>query len=287
MKRSIPFCILLSLLLSACAPSQSQPAAALLAEEYRDWTIVIRGDGIEGEQAYSLGELAALEGGSYAAVYSVINNWPTCTTYAGEGVTVAAVLREVGVYDRAQTVTVGSEDGYRASFTRAQLLGEQFYYPNCGENGEGALPVEPIIAYAWKQGGDSLEQIRSDAPCLILGQSDCFQHNNPVFVEGVTYIEVSDEAEQWAAPYIWPEQDVYRAGDKIKLQHEAYSNVKIYYTTDGSQPTVYSPMYNPSTYQPELNLPLEVSGSMTVRAFAVGYGKADSETVQFLIKAED
>ena len=281
MKRLCAACLLVfSLLLAACGSA--------VDKEYAAWTITVRGDGLEGEQVYTLKELAAGEDACYAAVYSVINNWPAAGTYAGEGVKISAILERAGVLDTAQTVTVGSEDGYRASFTRQQLLeAEQFFFPNCGENAENAVPVQPIIAFNWKQGGDDLSQVKPDAPCLIVGQTDFLQHNNPVFVEGVTYIEVSGETEQWDAPYIWPEQAVYHVGDTIKLQHDAYSNVKIYYTLDGSGPTVYSAMYNPSTYQPELNQPIRVEGDLTIRAFAVGYGKSDSPVAEFRIEVED
>ena len=281
MKRLLAACLLLAALtLTACGSP--------VDKEYAGWTITVRGDGVEGEQTYTLAELAALPEARFAAVYSVINNWPTVTSYAAEGVKIASILELCGVLDTAQTVTIGSEDGYRASFTRQQLLeSTQFSYPNCGENGEGAEPVYPIIAYNWKQGGADLADVRPDAPCLVLGQTDWLQHNNPVFVEGVTYIEVSDESEQWPPPFLWPEQAVYHRGDRIKLQHDAYSNVKIYYTLDGSEPDVYSAMYNPSTYQPELNEPIEVTGDMTVRAFAAGYGKADSEVAEFPIEVEE
>ena len=270
----------LALLLAACGSP--------VDKEYAGWTVTVRGDGVEGEQTYTLAELAALPEAQFAAVYSVINNWPTVTSYAAEGVQIAAILEHCGVLDTAQTITVGSEDGYRASFTRQQLLeSQQFSFPNCGENGEGATPVSPIIAYNWKQGCTDLADAKPDAPCLVLGQTDWLQHNNPVFVEGVTYIEVSNESAQWPPPFLWPEQAAYRVGDKIKLQHDAYSNVKIYYTLDGSEPDVYSAMYNPSTYQPELNAPIEVTGDMTLRAFVSGYGKADSETVEFRIEVEE
>ena len=281
MKRALGFFLLVCVaLLAACGSA--------VDKEYADWTVTVRGDGIEGEQIYTLSELAAQTDAVYSAVYSVINNWPTVSSYAAEGVKISSILERAGVLDTAQTITVGSEDGYRASFTREQLLeAEQYCFPHCGKNGEGAVPVEPVLAFNWKQGGDSTEDVKPDAPCLIVGQTDYAQHNNPVFVEGVTYIEISDETQQWTPPFIWPEQTVYQEGDRIKLQHDAYSNVKIYYTLDGSEPTVYSAMYNPSTYQPELNEPIEVKGDMTIRAFVSGYGKADSETVEFCIEVRE
>ena len=54
--------------------------------------------------------------------------------------------------------------------------------------------------------------------------------------------------------------------------------VKIYYTMDGSEPTVHSAVYNPSTtyFQLQLIQPLPVQGPMTVKALAVGFGRYDS-----------
>jgi len=59
--------------------------------------------------------------------------------------------------------------------------------------------------------------------------------------------------------------------------------VKLYYTLDGSDPTVNSNVYNPSTtyFQPDLIRPISVNGSGTLKAIAVGYGKYDSEVLNY------
>lgn len=51
----------------------------------------------------------------------------------------------------------------------------------------------------------------------------------------------------------------YYSGDKAKLQHKEIGKVKMYYTLDGSIPTEESALYNPSTYQPELNKPIVIN----------------------------
>lgn len=287
MKRGAVLFIILTLLaglLGGCGTA--------VAREYEDWTLTLSGDGIEGELVYTLGELAREEGMVYEAVYSTINNWPNPGSYAGQGLLVANILEKAGVLDTAQTVTFMSEDGYKAGFTREQLLDTpQYCYANPGVDGNGAVRVYPIIAFNWQQGGTSLDQLSADAPCLIVGQSDYLQHNNPVFVEGVSRILVSDTAERWDPPYIWPEDGRVQPGDSVKLQHDFYSMVKIHYTLDGSQPTVYSPMYNPSTYQPELNRPIQLGGtggeaegaSLVIKAFVTGYGRLDSQVAEFPI----
>jgi hypothetical protein len=54
----------------------------------------------------------------------------------------------------------------------------------------------------------------------------------------------------------FPTEGRIAAGESVKLQHKFSGLVKLHYTLDGTDPTELSPMYNPSTYQPELNLPI-------------------------------
>ena len=71
----------------------------------------------------------------------------------------------------------------------------------------------------------------------------------------------------------------------LYLEHALMDQVKIYYTTDGSDPDESSAVYNPSTsyFQPELNKPLSLPPGMTVRAYAVGFGRADSAVAEFTV----
>ncbi|MBO7667681.1 MAG: hypothetical protein J6T26_04385, partial [Firmicutes bacterium] len=89
MKRLLAACLLVAALLVAACGSP-------VDKEYAGWTVTVRGDGIEGAQTYTLAELAALPEARFAAVYSVINNWPTVTSYAAEGVKIAAILERCG-----------------------------------------------------------------------------------------------------------------------------------------------------------------------------------------------
>jgi len=62
--------------------------------------------------------------------------------------------------------------------------------------------------------------------------------------------------------------------------------VKIYYTTDGSNPGINSAVYNPSTthFQPQLITPLPVGAPVTVKAFVAGNGRHDSEIAIWELK---
>ena len=67
----------------------------------------------------------------------------------------------------------------------------------------------------------------------------------------------------------------------MKLQHPYFGLVKLHYTLDGSDPTHMSPMYNPSTYQLELNIPIPITAPTVIKVLATGYGKNDSEIAVF------
>ena len=218
----------------------------------------------------------------FSSVYSTINNWPTSRFYAAEGCGVASILQAAGVYETAQTVTLRAADGYEASLTREQILNPQFYYPNVGENADDAVPVSPMIAYRWREGTDDVNEIRDDRPLFIFGQQTPFEHTNPAFVVGVTEIIIDFEpCETWQAADTFPRPGNIEPDGTVKLQHPYFGLVKLHYTLDGSDPTTLSPMYNPSTYQTELNRPIVISEPTTIKVLVTGYGRNDSEIAVF------
>ena len=240
----------------------------------------IRVIGPGGSEAWLFDE--SMLAGACKSVYSTINNWPAPRFYAAEGYSVESILSAAGLLKAARTVTFRGEDGYSVSLTREQLLAPQFYYPNVGENGEGAEPVKTVIAYRWREGTDDPGKIRDDKPSLILGQRDPFEHTNPAFVVGVSEIIVSGEpCESWPLASTFPGEGKIPRGETVKLQHSDYGLVKLYYTTDGSDPTPLSAMYNPSTFRPELNAPIRISEPTVIKVMARGYGKNDSGVAVF------
>lgn len=263
-------------------PSPDAPVAADAPAETDEAVLQVSGDGIDGVHSFTYAELAALPNASFAHVYSTVNNWPSARFYAASGIRVAAILEAAGVLESARTLTFRSADGYQAVLTRAQLLEPQYYYPQPGESSDNAEPVEPIIAFSYREGSQDMTEIAEDAPCLILGQRDPFQQSNPAFVVNVSEIIVSAAPEaQWEAPGVFPLAGQIAAGESVKLQHPSYGLVKLHYTLDGSDPTALSPVYNPSTYQPELNKPILITEDTEIRAIAIGYGREDSEIAVF------
>ncbi|MCL1827880.1 MAG: chitobiase/beta-hexosaminidase C-terminal domain-containing protein [Oscillospiraceae bacterium] len=283
------------LLLSACAPGAlPDDAPGYAVSEAPDFTEnddrrirVVSTDGSE-IFSFTYAELKNAQIVSFSHVYSTVNNWPSTRFFAAEGYSVTDILTEAGVYGTAQMVTFRGEDGYEVSLTAEQLFSTRYFYPNVNENGEDAEPVLPIIAYRWREGSDDLTSVREEGPCLFIGQTDPFEHTNPAFVENISEIVISDApCEKWPPASTFPLPGPIAEGETVKLQHPDYGLVKLHFTLDGSDPTALSPMYNPSTYRPELNVPIPVPGPTVIKAIVIGYGKTDSEIAVFEFTPQD
>jgi len=289
-KQSLLFLLIIAacFLFAACSDDSgsSEVAADLSSDPVR---VTVAGDGIEGgEVSYDLATLLDDEDNIGEYRYSVINNWPTKDFCVGKGVLLSGLLKDLGVDESFQTITFDGEDGYSVTLTREQVLAERYYYPNLqSDDTADAEPVEMIIALAFADNTDDLANLEASGPCLIIGQSDIYEHNNPAFVQNIGNITISDQpAEQWQAATTYPEAGTIYAGDLIKLQHPDFGLVKLYYTLDGSTPTHQSSLYNPSTYQPELNVPISISEDAVIKVLVSGYGKADSEIATYQFKIE-
>ncbi|NLV21990.1 MAG: hypothetical protein GXY49_08395 [Syntrophomonadaceae bacterium] len=259
-----------------------------ISAEQQDLIITIKGDGIQGEKKFTMEELAAQPEAGFQHVYSTINNWPTARFYAVRGITVRSILQAAGVLGTARAITFRSDDSYEMSFTREQLLDTpQYYYPRVKEGAEeGAQPVEPVIAYEYKEGSADMGSAVADVPCLIIGQRNPFEHTNPAFVVNVAEIIVSSrDPGQWEAVTTFPAEGGIAVGESVKLQHKFSGLVKLHYTLDGTDPTELSPLYNPSTYQPELNVPIPIKETTVIKVLVSGYGKHNSEIKSFTFNA--
>ena len=240
-----------------------------------------------GEELWSFTEaelqmLPPERSGVFSHIYSSINNWPSVRYYAAAGYSVLSILDQAGALESFQTITFRAEDGYETVFTRDQLLSDHYYYPKAGESAEGHETVFPIIAYRWREGTTDMNDIREDKPSLIIGQRTPNEHTNPAFVIGVAGIIVSETpCEKWEPASTFPLPGPIAEGETVKLQHAFYGLVKMHYTLDGSDPTTLSQMYNTSTYQPELNVPIPITEPTVIKVLVTGYGKNDSDIAVF------
>lgn len=270
---------------SDAADSGSGSTAPVRSDNVNEWEIRIADKAGNVLWRFTESELRLLEPERtemLSYTYSTVNNWPAPRFYVANGYSVSSILRAAGAFDSARTVTFLAADGYGVSLTREQLFAEQYCFPHVNEDPEDAAPVQPMIAFRWREGAEDIGEIRDDKPIFIFGQRTPFEHTNPAFVVGVAEIIIDDsECEVWQTATTFPEPGEIDVGETVKLQHPAFGLVKMYYTLDGSDPTAFSTMYNPSTYQPELNRPILISAPTTIRVLVTGYGKNDSEIAVF------
>lgn len=282
--RYITLSLLLLMQLCACTAQEAEPVIEEpIIEGETVLTVEKNGEITE----FSMEKLQSLDA-DFDSVYSAINNWPNEKTHAARGIKLEAILKSADAYDDMQSVTFASIDGYEMSFTRAQAIDmpQYNYIDGTAEN-----EVYSILAYRFKEDCDDLaelDELEDNSLAFVIGQTSANEHTNHAFVEDVVKIIVSTEApEQWSQTTTFPvEGTVIASGESVKLQHEYFGLVKIHYTTDGTDPTVDSAMYNPSTYQPELNIPITLTEDTVIKTLVVGYGKANSEiqTHEFIVQ---
>lgn len=235
-------------------------------------TLTIKGDGVSREMTFSRAELEAMQAGIVQTVYSATNNYPSNKTMYRRGISLEYLLAQAGLKDSAKVLKFTSSDGYSRTFTRQELLIDpRYYFASTG----AAAPVLAIIAWAdSSKGFDTMAEMEL---ALTMGQRVKEEQTHPWFVKYLQTIEVSTaEPEQWA-PVTFSKAPGPN-GVSVTLQHPNFDAVKIYYTTDGTNPTLHSNVYNISAsyYQPQLNQPLVLSGDTEIRAVAIGAGKLDS-----------
>lgn len=244
---------------------------AAAAEEATE-TLTIKGDGVSREMTFSRAELEAMQAGIVQTVYSATNNYPSNKTMYRRGISLEYLLAQAGLKDSAKVLKFTSSDGYSRTFTRQELLTDaRYYFADPGT----AAPVPAIIAWAdSSKGFDTMAEMEL---ALTMGQRVKEEQTHPWFVKYLQTIEVST-----TAPEQWPPVTFSKApgpnGVSVAMQHPNFDAVKIYYTTDGSNPTLHSNVYNISAsyYQPQLNQPIVVAGDTEIRATAIGAGKANS-----------
>ena len=249
--------------------------------------LTIGGDGVNGETTWTLNRLQELRDGYREITYSTTNNWPSFEHMQAHGVSIPYLLRQAGLKESAACFKFVSTDGYFAVMTYDQIFGTRYSYSSHSASGSsGASAVEPVIAWVW--GND--QKVRPENIRPFFGQSGPWDVNTSSFVKNLCKIEVlTSSAGSWAAPGASiADGSMVPVGTLLELSHSAMDNVRIYYTLDGSEPDYLSPVYNPSTsyFQPQLNKPLVLTKSVTIKMFASGLGKERSPVVTFVISVE-
>ncbi len=261
------------------APSiTGQTTSSLPDRPVADTILTISGDGVKKPVYLSLADLKQLKSGYIEQTYSIVNNYPTRKFSVAKGIDLAYLLKQAGLKSTARSFQVEASDGYQVTLTRDQLLGKRYRYPQLKSASTAqAVQVQPILAWAFAE-GQEMSKAREGELRLTVGQRGLNDVNTAVSVQMVAKITVStQEHGRWAKPA------ASMADGQITLQHENLDQVKLYYTLDGREPDEYSPVYNPSTtyFQPDLIKPIPVSGSGTLKVKVIGYGKNDSEVLNY------
>lgn len=268
--------------------------------------LVITGDGVTRPMEFTLAELQGME--QYQHVYSTVNTWPTKRWYTAKGVKLRNLLSLAGIKEEAKLLKFISRDGYEVTLTVKELLKDKrYYFPGLKENHpsdgtipgspEGAQEVEPILALLSAEGSNDPEDMNArDSLLLIFGQRAVTEQTNNLFLKYVSKIEVlTAEPEKWESPMPnIPDGTVVPEGFLLTLDSKCSNECKIYYTTDGSTPTVNSPMFNWSASRwwslrenlDSVNKPIKIDKDTVIKAVAIGPGKEDSEVVTFFLKVD-
>ncbi|MDF9409008.1 DUF1533 domain-containing protein [Pelotomaculum isophthalicicum JI] len=273
--------------------------------EPKDVVLTISGNGLAKDKKYTLAALQAME--QYQQVYSAINTWPSKKWYVGKGVKLRDLLNQAGA--AGSMIRFTAKDGYQMTLTAKELLQDRrYYFPRFmdtgGGNGGGHLPgspagaveVEPIIGLVSAEGSNNPAYMNDvNTPLLMLGQRAVTEQTGNLFVKNLCKIEVlTTSPSRWDSPKAEPGSGTVAAGTKVKLSNANMDDDKIYYTTDGSTPTLDSPMYNwiasrwwsarGEATVAEINHPIEITKDTTIKAVTIGPGKEDSDVVTFTYK---
>jgi len=289
----------LGLLLLAGAFNLAAPKP-VLAEP--STSLEITGDGVKTPVTLTLSQLQAMD--QYQHVYSVINTWPTKKWYVGKGVKLRELLAKAGMLDTAKLIKFTAKDGYTVTLTVQQLFKDKrYYFPHfkTGGDGDGHTPgspagaeeVEPILGLVSVEGSNNPKYMNDmNSLLLMIGQRAVTEQTGNLFVKYINKIEVlTTEPEKWDAPQANPGSGVVPAGTMVTLSNAHNDDDKIYYTTDGSTPTLNSPMYNwiakrwwssRADVLGTINHPIgPINKETTIKAVTIGPGKLDSDVVTF------
>ncbi len=289
--------ILLSLVVFSCIAGflvMASPQVSSADDASSGIALTVKGNGVEHEVKFTLADLQALE--QKTCKYSGYNRWPSLQVFYSEtGPTLRSILDAAGLKDDAVLIRVKSSGGSYADFTREQLLDTPRYYfpdgetPVTGEtppwppvyrSEEGKVQVPTILALNTGNGTLRYGQLTPQELTVCGGlmiSSVC---------AGGTIEVTTGPLEQWEAPHPDVEPGSVISGTKVTVQHRdgTPTYAIVYYTLDGSEPTVRSTIFNVSypEFQPEkMNIPILVDRDITIKAKTIGYGKLDSEVSTF------
>lgn len=269
-------------------------------------TLELTGEGLVSPVILTFAQLQAME--QYQHVYSVINTWPTKKWYVAKGVKLRDLFALAGLKEDAKLIKFISNDGFEVTLTVQELLKDRrYYFPHLMDNhpSDGTIPgspaaaqeIESILALISAEDSSNPADMNDrDALLLIIGQRVVSEQTNPLFLKYVNRIEVlTTSPPKWDSPKADQESGEVPAGSQVKLSSKRNDMDKVYYTTDGSTPTLNSPMFNKSASRwwplrpddlDQVNQPIQISKDTIIKAVTIGPGKLDSDVATFTYQAD-
>ena len=269
-----------------------------------DVVLTITGSGVTNEVKLTQNQLKGMK--QYQQVYSAVNTWPTKKWCVGKGVKLRDLLDLAGMRANYGLIKFTAVDGFTVTLTVKELLNDtRYYFPNfkSGADGDGHVPgssagaqmVEPLVALVSVEGTDNPAYMSDlNTLLLIFGQRAVTEQTGQLFVKKLNKIEViAAGPSQWDTPKADPDSGEVPVGTLVKLSNANMDDDKIHYTTDGSTPTINSPMYNwiasrwwssRADVLETINHPIEIKENTIIKAITIGPGKNASKVATFTYK---
>ncbi len=283
--------IILACLAVLCLVAGLLNTAAPQASAAGDQVVLtVTGGGVANEVKFTMADLQALPQKTYT--YSGYNHWPSLQIFKDiTGPTLKTILDVAGLKDNATMIRFKISDDVYSEFTKEQLLDETRYYFPDGEDEDNLGKWPPTRSEKGKVRVETMLALNESHGKLIYGQcalnepTCCKNQMLGGLCEGGTIEVLTTPLAQWEEPTADPAPGQVATGTQVTLQHLDGSpyHAIVYYTLDGSEPTYGSNVFNISypTFQPELNKPIPVKGSMTIKTKTIGMGKLDSEVMTY------
>lgn len=259
------------------------------AEPVDELSIYLNGTFLE---SYTIAELKTLFD-QQEYTLSGFNTYPTQKDYMVKGPRLDHVLYDAGMPGNAQTLKLTANDGVYMTFTVDELINTSGLQPRYSsyENGVVYTILALQNAELDLESGEFGQMTDSDAIRLMMGQRRIQAldgNDEQTNVWQCKYIERIDIST--TNPGQWNLEDITAelSGTQVTLHHpsadllrRANIGTKIYYTTDGSAPTINSKMFNVSAWVlPNPTIQLN-SGYNIIRAIVIGPGYYNSAVQAF------
>ncbi|MCL1805552.1 MAG: S-layer homology domain-containing protein, partial [Clostridiales bacterium] len=210
--------------------------------------------------------------------YSTLSTFPTYESIDGiSGVSVISLLAAAGLSpDDGREITFIGSDGFSSTLKIGDLTATRYHF---SEEGVRGTAVPPVINFD-NTGGR-----------LYFGQLTAQEQTRFAFVGQIDRIVVGGVAGAFGEPTANPASgSTVKKGGEIRLDlPEGAGRAKIYYTLDGSAPTMLSAIYNVSAYvaNPPILVPKDYpEEEFTITAQIIGLGRYPGSIVEFTYTVE-